>query len=162
LEQVAALDTVVLDKTGTLTKGEPEVVAIVTQGGVDEGELLRLSAAVELESEHPLADAIVREARRRAADLPPAEAFGAGRGAGAGGGGGGGGGGRGRERRSASTRARQRAPRRARAREPGRALGSSARADGSGANGRARHARRARDRPHRDRRRPTRNGKRGD
>src|SRR5262249_11029605 len=75
LEQVAALDTVVLDKTGPLTKGEPEVVAIVTQDGVDEGELLRLSAAVELESEHPLADAIVREARRRALDLPPAESF---------------------------------------------------------------------------------------
>jgi Cu2+-exporting ATPase len=75
LEQVATLDTVVLDKTGTLTKGEPEVVAIVTQDGVDEAELLRLSAAVERESEHPLAEAIVREARARDLDPPRAESF---------------------------------------------------------------------------------------
>jgi Cu2+-exporting ATPase len=75
LEQVASLDTVVLDKTGTLTKGEPEVVAVVTRDGVDEGELLRLSAAVERESEHPLAEAIVNEARARGVEAPKAEAF---------------------------------------------------------------------------------------
>jgi Cu2+-exporting ATPase len=75
LEQVASLDTVVLDKTGTLTKGEPEVVAVVTQNGVDERELLRLSAAVERESEHPLAEAIVRAARERGLEPPRAEAF---------------------------------------------------------------------------------------
>jgi Cu2+-exporting ATPase len=75
LEQVAALDTVVLDKTGTLTKGEPEVVAVVTQDGVDERDLLRLSAAVERESEHPLAEAIVREAQRRRLEPPQAESF---------------------------------------------------------------------------------------
>ena len=75
LEQVAALDTVVFDKTGTLTKGEPEVVAVVTQDGVDQRELLRLSAAVERESEHPLAEAIVREAQRRAVEPPQAELF---------------------------------------------------------------------------------------
>ena len=75
LEQVASLDTVVLDKTGTLTKGEPEVVAVVTQDGVDERELLRLSAAVERESEHPLAEAIVRAARERGLEPPRAEAF---------------------------------------------------------------------------------------
>jgi len=75
LEQVASLDTVVLDKTGTLTKGEPEVVAIVTQDGIDEAELLRLSAAVERESEHPLAEAIVREAQERNLDFPQAASF---------------------------------------------------------------------------------------
>ena len=75
LEQVASLDTVVLDKTGTLTKGEPEVVAVVTQDGTDEAELLRLSAAVERESEHPLAAAIVRAARERQLEPPRAEAF---------------------------------------------------------------------------------------
>ena len=75
LEQVASLDTVVLDKTGTLTKGEPEVVAVVTQDGIDERELLRLSAAVERESEHPLAEAIVRAARERGLEPPRAEAF---------------------------------------------------------------------------------------
>jgi len=57
LEQVASLDTVVLDKTGTLTNGEPEVVAAIAADALDEGELLRLSAAVERESEHPLAGA---------------------------------------------------------------------------------------------------------
>jgi Cu2+-exporting ATPase len=75
LEQVASLDTVVLDKTGTLTKGEPEVVAIVTADGIDENELLRLSAAVERKSEHPLAEAIVRAARERGLDPPRVEAF---------------------------------------------------------------------------------------
>jgi P-type Cu2+ transporter len=75
LEQVASLDTVVLDKTGTLTKGEPEVVAVVTADRVDEGELLRLSAAVERESEHPLAEAIVRAAEQRRLDPPRATAF---------------------------------------------------------------------------------------
>lgn len=75
LEQVASLDTVVLDKTGTLTKGEPEVVAIVVADGIDENELLRLSAAVERESEHPLAEAVVRAAAARGLDAPRAEAF---------------------------------------------------------------------------------------
>jgi P-type Cu2+ transporter len=75
LEQVASLDTVVLDKTGTLTKGEPEVVALVTADALDEGELLRLSAAVERESEHPLAEAIVRAAEARRLDAPKATAF---------------------------------------------------------------------------------------
>jgi Cu2+-exporting ATPase len=75
LEQVASLDTVVLDKTGTLTKGEPQVVAVVAADGIDEVELLRLSAAVERESEHPLAEAIVRAAREQGLDPPRAEAF---------------------------------------------------------------------------------------
>ncbi|HSD78874.1 MAG TPA: heavy metal translocating P-type ATPase, partial [Solirubrobacteraceae bacterium] len=55
LEQAASLDTVVLDKTGTLTRGEPEVVAIDTVDGVDEDDVLRLVAGAEGDSEHPLA-----------------------------------------------------------------------------------------------------------
>jgi Cu2+-exporting ATPase len=65
LEQAARLDTVVLDKTGTLTRGAPEVVAIETAAGVDEPTLLRTAAAVERESEHPLAEAIVAAAEAR-------------------------------------------------------------------------------------------------
>jgi Cu2+-exporting ATPase len=75
LEQVAALDTVVLDKTGTLTKGEPEVVAIVAADELDERQLLRAAAAVERESEHPLAEAVIRAASERGLDAPQASAF---------------------------------------------------------------------------------------
>ncbi|HLB04297.1 MAG TPA: heavy metal translocating P-type ATPase, partial [Gaiellaceae bacterium] len=75
LEQAATLDTVVLDKTGTLTRGEPEVVAVVTADGVDEAELLRLVAAAERESEHPLAQAIVQAAEARGLDVPRADSF---------------------------------------------------------------------------------------
>jgi P-type Cu2+ transporter len=75
LEQVASLDTVVLDKTGTLTKGEPQVVAVVPVDELDERELLRTAAAVERESEHPLAEAIVRAATARGLDTPQASGF---------------------------------------------------------------------------------------
>ena len=75
LEQAASLDTVVLDKTGTLTRGEPEVVAIVTADGIAEDELLRLVAAVERESEHPLAQAIVNAAAARELRPPVVESF---------------------------------------------------------------------------------------
>jgi Cu2+-exporting ATPase len=75
LEQTAHLDTVILDKTGTLTKGEPEVVAIVAADGIDDAELLRLAASVERESEHPLAEAIVTTAKARGIDPPGAEQF---------------------------------------------------------------------------------------
>ncbi|MGH8925581.1 MAG: heavy metal translocating P-type ATPase [Acidimicrobiia bacterium] len=61
LEASAGIDTVVMDKTGTLTKGEPAVRQVVPNG-IDEAELLGLVAAVERESEHPLAEAIVRRA----------------------------------------------------------------------------------------------------
>jgi Cu2+-exporting ATPase len=64
IEQSSSLDTVVLDKTGTLTRGEPEVVEIIS-GDLDDDELLRLVAAVERESEHPLAEAIVKAAEER-------------------------------------------------------------------------------------------------
>jgi Cu2+-exporting ATPase len=75
IEQAASLDTVVLDKTGTLTRGEPEVVEVVTADGADEGEVLRLTAGLERESEHPLAEAIVRTAEERALEIPRATEF---------------------------------------------------------------------------------------
>ncbi|MEP7115018.1 MAG: heavy metal translocating P-type ATPase, partial [Ilumatobacteraceae bacterium] len=74
LETAARIDTVVMDKTGTLTKGEPEVTDIVTEG-IDEAEMLALVAAVERESEHPLARAVVRAAEQRGATEIRAEAF---------------------------------------------------------------------------------------
>jgi len=74
LEQTASLDTVVFDKTGTLTRGQPEVVAVATADGIAEGELLRL-VAVERDSEHPLAHAIVTAAQARRLDVPAADGF---------------------------------------------------------------------------------------
>ena len=75
IEQAARLDTVVLDKTGTLTRGEPRVVSIQTANGVDSDTLLRLAASVERESEHPLAEAIVKAAAERGLTPPAAEGF---------------------------------------------------------------------------------------
>jgi P-type Cu2+ transporter len=75
LEQAASLDTVVFDKTGTLTRGEPEVVDVAISDGVDEDEVLRLVAAAEGDSEHPLAQAIVKAAGQRGLQAPRAETF---------------------------------------------------------------------------------------
>ncbi len=75
LERMERIDTLVIDKTGTLTEGKPAVVAIVAAAGVDEAELLRLAASVERASEHPLADAIVRAASDRKLALEPAADF---------------------------------------------------------------------------------------
>jgi Cu2+-exporting ATPase len=75
LEQAATLDTVVLDKTGTLTRGEPEVVAVATAHAVDENVVLRLVAGAERDSEHPLAQAIVKAAQARRLEIPRAETF---------------------------------------------------------------------------------------
>jgi P-type Cu2+ transporter len=74
LETAARIEVVVMDKTGTLTKGEPEVTDIAVDG-VDERELLRLAAAVERESEHPLADAIVHRAGANGVPHAPVESF---------------------------------------------------------------------------------------
>ena len=74
LETSARIEVVVMDKTGTLTKGEPEVTDLVT-AGIEEGELLRLVAAVERSSEHPLAEAIVRRAEAAGAPDAHAEGF---------------------------------------------------------------------------------------
>jgi Cu2+-exporting ATPase len=75
IEQAAKLDTVVFDKTGTLTRGEPEVVSVHTADGVDENDVLRLVATAERESEHPLAEAIVRAAGERGLEVARAESF---------------------------------------------------------------------------------------
>ena len=65
LERMEKVDTLVIDKTGTLTEGKPSVIRIIAAPGFDEAELLRLAASVERASEHPLADAIVREAQKQ-------------------------------------------------------------------------------------------------
>jgi P-type Cu+ transporter len=65
LEMAQRIDTVVLDKTGTLTVGRPQVTAIHPQGGRGEAEVLRFAASAELYSEHPIAKAIVETARAR-------------------------------------------------------------------------------------------------
>jgi Cu+-exporting ATPase len=69
LERFETIDTVVIDKTGTLTEGKPGVVSIVTAEGVDENSLLRLAASVERGSEHPLAQAILNAAAERKLNL---------------------------------------------------------------------------------------------
>jgi Cu2+-exporting ATPase len=74
LETSARIDTVVMDKTGTLTKGEPEVTDVVV-AAIGEDELLALTAAVERESEHPLAGAIVRYAADRGVSRLPLQGF---------------------------------------------------------------------------------------
>jgi len=76
LERAGKLDTVVLDKTGTITRGQPSVTDIVIQGFAEgETELLRLAASVEKGSEHPLGEAILAEAGNRGLMLGEPEAF---------------------------------------------------------------------------------------
>ncbi len=75
LERMEKVDTLVVDKTGTLTEGKPSVVEIRTVPGLDEAELLRLTASLELSSEHPLADAIVRSANDRGLAIASIENF---------------------------------------------------------------------------------------
>jgi len=69
LERMERVDTIVVDKTGTLTEGRPEIVSIVPASGFSEEEVLTLAASVERASEHPLADAIVRAASARKLQL---------------------------------------------------------------------------------------------
>ena len=75
LERFEKVDTLVLDKTGTLTEGKPAVVAIHVAAGVAERDLLRFAASLENRSEHPLATAIVAAARDRGIDLVEPTAF---------------------------------------------------------------------------------------
>jgi heavy metal translocating P-type ATPase len=75
LERLEKVDTLVVDKTGTLTEGRPSVVAIRASADFDEAELLRLAASLERGSEHPLAAAIVRAAEQRGLALESAESF---------------------------------------------------------------------------------------
>ncbi len=75
LERMEKVDTIVVDKTGTLTEGKPSVTAIATVKGGDETELLRLAASVEKLSEHPLAAAIVAAAQARGIELAKVMGF---------------------------------------------------------------------------------------
>jgi Cu+-exporting ATPase len=75
LEHMEKVDTLVVDKTGTLTEGKPAVTAIRPASGINESELLRLAASIERASEHPLAAAIVAAAEARSLALAPVSDF---------------------------------------------------------------------------------------
>ena len=75
LELMEKIDTLVIDKTGTLTVGKPKLVEIVTAGDFDKDRLLKLAAALERGSEHPLASAILAGAEERSIDLPQVTGF---------------------------------------------------------------------------------------
>lgn len=75
LELMEKVDTLVLDKTGTLTEGKPRMMSILATGGISQVDLLLLVAAVEKLSEHPVAAAIVKEAEQRRLKIPQAENF---------------------------------------------------------------------------------------
>jgi Cu+-exporting ATPase len=75
LERMARVDTVIVDKTGTLTEGKPQLTDVVVTEGFDENEMLSLATALERGSEHPLAEAIVAGARARGLDPGRASEF---------------------------------------------------------------------------------------
>lgn len=75
LERFAKVDTLMVDKTGTLTEGKPKLVAVLPQEGLEETEVLRLAASLERGSEHPLAEAIVKGADTRGISLAKAQDF---------------------------------------------------------------------------------------
>jgi len=75
LEAAAQVDTVVFDKTGTLTEGRPSVTDVVPAAGVEEAAILRLAAAADAQSEHPLATAVVEAARKRSLVIDPPSHF---------------------------------------------------------------------------------------
>lgn len=75
LETAHLIDTVVLDKTGTVTEGHPKVTDLLTVSGVEESELLKLAASLEQASEHPLAEAVVECAKERGISLEKAAEF---------------------------------------------------------------------------------------
>ena len=75
LERFEKVDTLIVDKTGTLTEGKPRLIAVLPEPGHDEAEVLRLAASLERGSEHPLAEAIVRGAEDRGVDMAKASDF---------------------------------------------------------------------------------------
>ena len=75
LQQLASVDVVALDKTGTVTEGRPELTDLMLAEGFDRAEVLRLVAAVESQSEHPIAEAILRAAQAEVAALPAVDTF---------------------------------------------------------------------------------------
>lgn len=75
LQTLSEVDTVVLDKTGTITRGEPEMTDLKVAEGFDEAEVLALVASLESRSEHPLAEAIVKAAKARDLSLQPVDGF---------------------------------------------------------------------------------------
>ncbi|MFH1795283.1 MAG: heavy metal translocating P-type ATPase [Pseudomonadota bacterium] len=75
LERFAKVDTLIVDKTGTLTEGKPKVTDVIAAEGFEEGELLSLAASLERGSEHPLAEAIVEGAQQRGASFSDTSAF---------------------------------------------------------------------------------------
>jgi Cu+-exporting ATPase len=75
IEKLREVDTLVVDKTGTLTLGKPAFHSVVPMEGGSADEVLRLAASLDQGSEHPLADAVVAEARKRKLELMPAEGF---------------------------------------------------------------------------------------
>jgi P-type Cu+ transporter len=75
LETFAKVDTLIVDKTGTLTEGKPQLVAVLPEKGQDEAEVLRLAASLERGSEHPLAESIVKGAEERGIKLVEATDF---------------------------------------------------------------------------------------
>src|SRR5438105_6404249 len=75
MERLEKVDTLVVDKTGTLTEGKPRLMSIVASNSLDENEVLAAAAAVEQQSEHPLASAIVRGAQDRHVTLPKVTHF---------------------------------------------------------------------------------------
>jgi len=75
LERFEQIDTLIVDKTGTLTEGKPQLVAVLPESGFAEEEILRLAATLEKGSEHPLAEAIVKGAEQRGIPLDKAQDF---------------------------------------------------------------------------------------
>lgn len=75
LERAHRINAIVLDKTGTITQGQPQVTEIISQGEKSAQELLFVAAATEKNSEHPLGEAIVDKAKEQGLELPEAEAF---------------------------------------------------------------------------------------
>jgi Cu+-exporting ATPase len=75
LERMEKIDTLVVDKTGTLTEGKPKMTSVVATAGFEDNDILRLAASVERASEHPLADAIVRAAKERNLELMAVDGF---------------------------------------------------------------------------------------